>query len=163
MESHESATRAGTSYRFGAGGFTSLLLLLQVRCFLKQTLLEVTFSFSAMLFWVIAWFVIVICVTTLNKVFFTSLKCPYPVSITMVVFSHTDNAKIHMLSCYVYSSIMKHLTPSLFHYRPLRQSELKSLFLVSVIFIVNIILSNSSLKYNSLALDQASRLRTHRL
>ena len=116
-----------------------------------------------MLFWVIAWFVIVICVTTLNKVFFTSLKCAYPVSITMVVFSHTDNAQIHMLSCYVYSSIMKHLTPSLFHYRPLRQSELKSLFLVSVIFIVNIILSNSSLKYNSLALDQASRLRTHRL
>ena len=116
-----------------------------------------------MLYWVIACLVIVICVTTLNKVFFTSLKCPYPVSITMVVFSHTDNAQIHMLSCYVYSSIMKHLTPSLFHYRPLRQSELKSLFLVSVIFIVNIILSNSSLKYNSLALDQASRLRTHRL
>lgn len=37
-----------------------------------------------MMFWVIAWFCIVICVTTLNKTLFTSLKCPYPVSITMV-------------------------------------------------------------------------------
>ena len=39
---------------------------------------------STMMFWVIAWFCIVICVTTLNKTLFTSLKCPYPVSITMV-------------------------------------------------------------------------------
>lgn len=37
-----------------------------------------------MMFWVFAWFFIVICVTTLNKTLFTSLKCPYPVSITMV-------------------------------------------------------------------------------
>ena len=76
----------------------------------------------------------------------------------MVPISQSTDAQVHMLSCYVYSSIMKRLTPSLFHYRPLRQSELKSLFLVSVIFIVNIILSNSSLKYNSLALDQVGRL-----
>ncbi len=33
---------------------------------------------STMMFWVIAWFCIVICVTTLNKTLFTSLKCPYP-------------------------------------------------------------------------------------
>ena len=37
-----------------------------------------------MFFWVAAWFVIVICVTTLNKTFFTKIHCPYPVSITMV-------------------------------------------------------------------------------
>lgn len=39
-----------------------------------------------MLFWVAAWFCIVICVTTLNKTLFTTLKCPYPVSITLVGF-----------------------------------------------------------------------------
>lgn len=158
MESHESAPRTGASHRHGSARFASLLLLSQLRCFLKQGLLGIIISFITMFFWVIAWFVIVICVTTLNKVFFTSLKCPYPVSITMVPISQSTDAQVHMLSCYVYSSIMKRLTPSLFHYRPLRQSELKSLFLVSVIFIVNIILSNSSLKYNSLALDQVGRL-----
>ena len=59
-----------------------------------------------------------------------------------------------MASCAVYSSIMKYLSPSFFKYRPLKKEEYKSIFLVSVIFIVNIVLSNSSLKYNSLALDQ---------
>ena len=51
---------------------------------------------------------------------------------------------------------MKHFFPSFYKYRPLKQSEIKNLVLVSVIFIVNIVLSNSSLKYNSLALDQVS-------
>lgn len=59
-----------------------------------------------------------------------------------------------MLSCTVYSFVMKHTAPKFFNYRPLKQSEMKNLILVSVIFIVNIVLSNSSLKYNSLALDQ---------
>ncbi len=39
----------------------------------------------SMIIWVPIWFVIVILVTTLNKTLFTSLKCPYPVTITMVV------------------------------------------------------------------------------
>ena len=41
----------------------------------------------SMLFWVAAWFCIVICVTTLNQTLFTTLKCPYPVSITFVGFN----------------------------------------------------------------------------
>ncbi|KAK8796238.1 hypothetical protein WA171_004199 [Blastocystis sp. BT1] len=100
-----------------------------------------------MIFWVFAWFIIVICVTTLNKTLFTALHCPYPVTITM----------IHMLSCFIYSSIMKCVAPGMFHYRPLRRNEWKTMFLVSLIFIINIILSNSSIKYNSLALDQMFR------
>lgn len=49
---------------------------------------------------------------------------------------------------------MKNVAPTMFRYRPLRSNEWKTMFLVSVIFIINIILSNSSIKYNSLALDQ---------
>ena len=59
-----------------------------------------------------------------------------------------------MISCAVYSFLMKKITPSLFRYRPLKKGEFKQIILVSLIFIVNIILSNTSLKYNSLALDQ---------
>ncbi|CBK23301.2 uncharacterized protein [Blastocystis hominis] len=100
-----------------------------------------------MIIWVPIWFTIVILVTTLNKTLFTSLKCPYPLSITM----------IHMLSCAVYSTLMKYTAPNFFKYRPLKEGELRNLILVSVIFIVNIALSNSSLKFNSLALDQMFR------
>lgn len=67
-----------------------------------------------------------------------------------------DHWKIHMLSCFIYSSIMKCVAPGMFHYRPLRRNEWKTMFLVSLIFIINIILSNSSIKYNSLALDQVN-------
>ena len=59
-----------------------------------------------------------------------------------------------MISCAVYSTIMKYVAPGFFKYRPIKANEMKMLFLVSVIFIVNIVTSNSSLKYNSLALDQ---------
>lgn len=59
-----------------------------------------------------------------------------------------------MASCAIYSTAMKYLFPSSFKYRPLKKGELKTMFLVSVIFVVNIILSNTSLKYNSMALDQ---------
>ena len=62
--------------------------------------------------------------------------------------------QIHMLSCAIYSTIMKYTAPKFFNYRPLKEGELKKMFLVSVVFIVNIVLSNSSLKFNSLALDQ---------
>ena len=63
-----------------------------------------------------------------------------------------------MLSCFVYTSVMKKVTPKFYKGRSLRDSEFKTMILVSVIFIVNIILSNSSLKYNSLALDQVHYL-----
>ena len=59
-----------------------------------------------------------------------------------------------MLSCAVYSTIMKYVAPGFFKYRPIKANEIKMLLLVSVIFITNIVTSNSSLKYNSLALDQ---------
>lgn len=59
-----------------------------------------------------------------------------------------------MISCAIYSTLMRFVAPRFFNYRPLKQSEWKNMILVSVIFIVNIVLSNSSLKYNSLALDQ---------
>ena len=51
---------------------------------------------------------------------------------------------------------MKCVAPGMFHYHPLRRNEWKTMFLVSLIFIINIILSNSSIKYNSLALDQVN-------
>ena len=54
---------------------------------------------------------------------------------------------------------MKRVAPAMFHYRPLRRNEWKTMFLVSVIFIINIILSNSSIKYNSLALDQVNLVK----
>lgn len=63
-----------------------------------------------------------------------------------------------MISCAVYSTLMKRVFPSFYKYRPLKRSEYKSLFAVSLIFIINIVLSNSSLKFNSLALDQVSYL-----
>ena len=107
-----------------------------------------------MIIWVPIWFTIVILVTVLNKTLFTSLRCPYPVSITMVRSDSSIHAYIHMLSCAVYSTIMKYTAPKFFNYRPLKNGELRNLFLVSVIFIINIVLSNSSLKFNSLALDQ---------
>ena len=107
-----------------------------------------------MIIWVPIWFTIVILVTTLNKTLFTSLKCPYPLSITMVHVIPVFNLQIHMLSCAVYSTLMKYTAPNFFKYRPLTEGELRNLILVSVIFIVNIALSNSSLKFNSLALDQ---------
>ena len=107
-----------------------------------------------MIIWVPIWFTIVILVTTLNKTLFTSLKCPYPLSITMVHVIPVFNLQIHMLSCAVYSTLMKYTAPNFFKYRPLKEGELRNLILVSVIFIVNIALSNSSLKFNSLALDQ---------
>ena len=59
-----------------------------------------------------------------------------------------------MISCAIYSTLMRFVAPRFFNYRPLKQSEWKNMILVSVIFIVNIVLSNSSLKYNSLALVQ---------
>lgn len=59
-----------------------------------------------------------------------------------------------MISCAIYSMILKWLFPKFYNYRPLKSSEYKSLIAVSIIFIVNIVLSNTSLKYNSLALDQ---------
>ena len=37
-----------------------------------------------MIIWIPIWFTIVILVTTLNKTLFTSLKCPFPITITMV-------------------------------------------------------------------------------
>ena len=59
-----------------------------------------------------------------------------------------------MISCAIYSSMLRWLFPKFYNYRPLKSSEYKSLVAVSIIFIVNIVLSNTSLKYNSLALDQ---------
>ena len=59
-----------------------------------------------------------------------------------------------MISCAIYSSMLRWLFPKFYNYRPLKSSEYKSLIAVSIIFIVNIVLSNTSLKYNSLALDQ---------
>ena len=107
-----------------------------------------------MIIWIPIWFSIVICVTTLNKTFFTSMRCSFPISITMVSSFGVIHVQVHMISCSIYTTAMKYLCPSFYKYRPLKQAEIKNLVLVSVIFIVNIVLSNSSLKYNSLALDQ---------
>ena len=43
-----------------------------------------SFTTTAMIIWIPIWFTIVILVTTLNKTLFTSLKCPFPITITMV-------------------------------------------------------------------------------
>ena len=34
--------------------------------------------------WLVIWFFLLIFVTTINKVFFSSMNCPYPICITLV-------------------------------------------------------------------------------
>lgn len=34
--------------------------------------------------WLVIWFFLLIFVTTMNKTLFSALKCPYPISITLV-------------------------------------------------------------------------------
>lgn len=48
-----------------------------------HTKLFFTFSISTMI-WLVIWFFLLIFVTTINKVFFSSMNCPYPICITLV-------------------------------------------------------------------------------
>ena len=61
-----------------------------------------------------------------------------------------------MVSSAVYSSLIRCLAPSYYNARPIEKKEYCRLFMVSVLFIVNIVLGNASIKYCSLALDQVS-------
>ena len=59
-----------------------------------------------------------------------------------------------MISCFIYSGIVKRTNPSLYQYRKLRRKEKNSVVKISILFSLNIVLSNSSIQFNSLALDQ---------
>lgn len=59
-----------------------------------------------------------------------------------------------MISSAVYSSIIRFLLPSYYNARKIEKDEYKRLVMVSLLFIVNIILGNVSIKYCSLTLDQ---------
>ena len=59
-----------------------------------------------------------------------------------------------MISSAVYSSIIRLAAPSYYNARPIEESEYLRLVMVSLLFIVNIVLGNVSIKYCSLALDQ---------
>ena len=59
-----------------------------------------------------------------------------------------------MISCFIYSAIVKKTNPSLYNYRSLRKKEKWTLIKISVLFVLNLVLSNSSIQFNSLALDQ---------
>ncbi|KAK8795751.1 hypothetical protein WA158_000407 [Blastocystis sp. Blastoise] len=100
-----------------------------------------------MVYWIVIWFFLVIAVTLLNKTFFAQLHCPYPFTITLV----------HMISCSVYSMIMKQVNPSYYNKREISKQTMGKLLLMSFLFIFNIVTANTSLKYNSLALDQMIR------
>ena len=54
----------------------------------------------------------------------------------------------------MYSSLVKWVAPSYYNGRHVDKDEYIRLFFVSVLFIVNIVLGNQSIKYCSLALDQ---------
>ena len=97
--------------------------------------------------WLVIWFFLLIFVTTMNKTLFSALKCPYPISITL----------IHMVSSAVYSGVLRYCMPSYYNAREIKKDERIRLVLVSVLFIVNIVLGNVSIKYCSLALDQIVR------
>ena len=62
-----------------------------------------------------------------------------------------------MLSSCIYSGILKYCFPSWFNARTLTTELLKRMFLISVLFSINIVLANYSLQYCSLALDQVHR------
>ena len=64
------------------------------------------------------------------------------------------NYQIHMISSAAYSGLLNVFIPSYFNARKVEKGEYIRLFLVSVLFIVNIVLGNVSIKYCSLALDQ---------
>ena len=61
-----------------------------------------------------------------------------------------------MISSAIYSSCVKLCMPSYYNARKIEKGEYIRLFLVSVLFIVNIVLGNVSIKYCSLALDQVN-------
>ena len=62
-----------------------------------------------------------------------------------------------MLSSCIYSGILKYCFPSWFDSRMITTELLKRMFLISVLFFINIVLANYSLRYCSLALDQVHR------
>ena len=59
-----------------------------------------------------------------------------------------------MISSAVYSGCVRIMAPSYYGARQVEKNEYFRLFLVSVLFIVNIVLGNVSIKYCSVALDQ---------
>ena len=59
-----------------------------------------------------------------------------------------------MISSAVYSGVLRRCLPSSYNAREIKREEYVRLVLVSLLFIVNIVLGNVSIKYCSLALDQ---------
>lgn len=61
-----------------------------------------------------------------------------------------------MISSAVYSGVLRRCLPSYYNAREIKREEYVRLVLVSLLFIVNIVLGNVSIKYCSLALDQVA-------
>lgn len=61
-----------------------------------------------------------------------------------------------MISCFIYSAIVKQVNPSFYQYRKLKRKEKRTLVKISLLFVLNLVLSNSSIQFNSLALDQVA-------
>lgn len=68
-----------------------------------------------------------------------------------------------MISCFIYSAIVKQVSPGFYQYRKLRRKEKSTLIKISVLFVLNLVLSNSSIKFNSLALDQVLMLEYYQI
>ena len=66
-----------------------------------------------------------------------------------------------MISSAIYSSCVKLCMTSYYIARKIEKGEYICLFLVSVLFIVNIVLGNVSIKYCSLALDQVNYMNNY--
>ena len=64
-----------------------------------------------------------------------------------------------MVSSAVYSGLLRYCMPSYYNAREIKKEERIRLVLVSILFIVNIVLGNVSIKYCSLALDQVLNTR----
>ena len=67
---------------------------------------------------------------------------------------YTAYSQVHLLSSFIYSGILKYCYPSWFNERTLIPDLFKKMFLISILFSINIVLANYSLQYCSLALDQ---------
>ncbi|KAK8803545.1 hypothetical protein WA158_001239 [Blastocystis sp. Blastoise] len=100
-----------------------------------------------MIHWAFVWFIVSALVVVLNKSFFSTLKCPYAITLTL----------IHMVSSCFYSFMVKLFYPSYYNNQVLSKKTFNKLVFMSVLFIVNIVSANYSLRFCSLALDQMVR------
>ena len=132
---------------------------------LKLSHFIVLFSIQRIMQWLYVWFFLVILVVVLNKTFFSVLNCHYPTTISWYLLFLTPlwlnllliDSSTFLLYIFWNSHV---LFPSKFKMRSVTADLLKRLFLISILFSINIVLANYSLRYCSLALDQVHGFRS---